>query len=95
MNKFRCPYYPAHQHKDQDKKQEQDKNNDDQNKDRELPKESAEQQQAQAEEDNKDIDKNQAKALLDLMSNDEKLLKDELKDRMKRARGVRPIEKDW
>lgn len=81
--------------KDQDKKQEQDKNNDDQNKDRELPKESAEQQQAQAEEDNKDIDKNQAKALLDLMSNDEKLLKDELKDRMKRARGVRPIEKDW
>ena len=81
--------------KDQDKKQEQDKNNDDQNKDSELPKESAEQQQAQAEEDNKDIDKNQAKALLDLMSNDEKLLKDELKDRMKRARGVRPIEKDW
>ena len=42
-----------------------------------------------------DIDKNQARALLDLMSSDEKLLKDELKDRMKRARGIRPVEKDW
>ena len=88
--------------KDQNKDQkDQNKDQKDQNKDqkdqkdRELPKESGEQPRPQEEEDNKDIDKNQARALLDLMSNDEKLLKDELKDRMKRARGIRPVEKDW
>ena len=46
-------------------------------------------------EEEKEIDKEQAKALLDLMANDEKQLKDELKERMKRNYGVRPVEKDW
>ena len=45
--------------------------------------------------DNKDIDPKQAEALLKLMANEEKSLKDELKKRQKEAYGNMYIDKDW
>ncbi len=45
--------------------------------------------------DNKDIDPKQAEALLKLMANEEKSLKDELKKRQKSAYGNMYIDKDW
>ncbi|OQA86714.1 MAG: von Willebrand factor type A domain protein [Lentisphaerae bacterium ADurb.Bin242] len=82
--------------KDQPKDDKDQKDQKD-DKDRELPKNgklSNEGQNGRKEEE-KEIDKEQAKALLDLMANDEKQLKEELKERMKRNYGIRPVEKDW
>ena len=41
------------------------------------------------------LNKEQAKKLLELMANDEKTLKDELKERQKRLMRTRTVEKDW
>ena len=83
--------------KDQQKDQKQDRKDQkkDQKQDKQLPKPGEAQKQPAKPEPEKDIDKDQAKALLDLMAGDEKKLKDELKARMKRNYGVRPVDKDW
>ena len=83
--------------KDQQKDQKQDRKDQkkDQKQDKQLPKPGEAQKQPAKPEPEKDIDKDQAKALLDLMAGDEKKLKDELKERMKRNYGVRPVDKDW
>ncbi len=81
----------------QDRKQGQNKDqqNGQQKQDKPLPQpEQGKAAQAKPEPE-KEINKDQAGALLDLMSNDEKKLKDELKARMKRNYGTRPVEKDW
>lgn len=82
------------QQKDQQKDQKQDQKGQ-QKQDKQLPKPAQGQPQKAKPEPEKDIDKDQAKALLDLMAGDEKKLKDELKERMKRNYGVRPVDKDW
>jgi len=61
---------------------------------KELPKQPGAQPK-QPKYDNKDIDPNQADALLKLMANDEKPLKDELKKRQKEAYGNVNVDKDW
>ena len=63
--------------------------------DKELPKPGEARPAEKSNEPEKEIDKGQAAALLDLMADDEKKLKDELKERMKRSYGTRPVEKDW
>ena len=78
-----------------DQKQEPKAQKKDQKQDKRLPKPGEAQKQPAKPEPEKDIDKDQAKALLDLMAGDEKKLKDELKARMKRNYGTRPVEKDW
>ena len=52
-------------------------------------------QPAQPKYDNKEIDPKQAEALLKLMANEEKSLKEELKKRQKEAYGNMPVDKDW
>jgi Ca-activated chloride channel family protein len=42
-----------------------------------------------------DIDPQQAAALLDLMANDEKDLRDALRERMRRDAQLKPVDKDW
>ena len=85
----------------QDREQNQNKDRKDQAKpesqpqDKQLPKSDGQQKQAPRPEPEKEIDKDQAKTLLDLMAGDEKKLKDELKERMKRNYGTRPVDKDW
>ena len=78
-----------------DQKQEPKDQQKDQKQDKQLPKPGEAQKQPAKPEPEKDIDKDQANALLDLMAGDEKKLKDELKERMKRNYGTRPVEKDW
>ena len=95
-----CKDQPEKDRKDQkkseSKKDQSGKDRKDQKpQDKPLPKpESGQKNQAKPEPE-KQIDKDQAKALLDLMAGDEKKLKDELKERMKRNYGVRPVDKDW
>ena len=92
-------------HDKQQNKQDQDKQNKDkqdgQDKDRQknrqdkpLP-QAGQPKEAQPAPQEKEIDKDQAETLLELMAGDEKKLKDELKARMKRNYGTRPVEKDW
>ena len=83
----------------QDQKQDQKQNKPDQKNqpkpDKQLPKPAQGQQQKGKPEPEKEINKDQAEALLDLMAGDEKKLKDELKARMKQNYGTRPVDKDW
>lgn len=81
------------QGKDQNKSGEPSDSKEQQNK--ELPKPGEARPAEKSNESEKEIDKGQAAALLDLMADDEKKLKDELKERMKRSYGTRPVEKDW
>ena len=81
------------QGKDQNKSGEPSDSKEQQNK--ELPKPGEARPAEKSNEPEKEIDKGQAAALLDLMADDEKKLKDELKERMKRSYGTRPVEKDW
>ena len=88
------------QNKDQsDKNKDQGKDKDPQDpKDSPLPSApSSPQQDPSSGQQEKDlpIDKEQAKGLLEEMAGEEKLLKDELKKRMKRNYGNRKVEKDW
>ena len=82
-----------------DQKQDQKQNKPDQKNqpkpDKQLPKPAQGQQQKAKPEPEKEINKDQAEALLDLMAGDEKKLKDELKARMKQNYGTRPVDKDW
>ena len=89
------PKQDQKQNKDQPK-QNQPKRDQQQNQkqDRPLPK-PGERNPQQEPKPEKEIDKDQAKALLDLMAGDEKKLKDELKKRMKHNYGTRPADKDW
>jgi Ca-activated chloride channel family protein len=86
--------------KDQKDKQKQDKDKGDKQKDkqqdRKLEKNKA--QKAQGEKGKKaekDIDKQQAKALLDLMAKEEKSLRKAIKERQKENSGIKDVEKDW
>ena len=82
-----------------DQKQDQKQNKPDRKNqpkpDKQLPKPAQGQQQKGKPEPEKEINKDQAEALLDLMAGDEKKLKDELKARMKQNYGTRPVDKDW
>ena len=78
----------------QDQKQDQQKQ-DQQKQDKPLPKPAEASKSEAKPEPEKEIDKEQAQTLLDLMADDEKKLKDELKARMKQNYGTRPVEKDW
>lgn len=81
------------QGKDQNKK---DGPSDSQDRpDKELPKPGEARPAEKSGEPEKKIDKGQAAALLDLMADDEKKLKDELKARMKQSYGTPSVEKDW
>lgn len=81
------------QGKDQNKK---DGPSDSQDRpDQELPKPGEARPAEKSGEPEKEIDKGQAAALLDLMADDEKKLKDELKARMKQSYGTPSVEKDW
>ena len=82
------------QDKGKDQK-DQPKPDQQQGKDKQLPKPGQGKPQNARPEPEKEINKEQAGALLDLMAGDEKKLKDELKARMKRNYGTRPVEKDW
>ena len=98
---------PQQDQKNQDQKQGQNKDqNQDQKQqnkdqkgqpkpDKQLPKPGQGKQQNAKPEPEKEIGKEQAEALLEVMAGDEKKLKDELKARMKRNYGTRPVEKDW
>ena len=87
----------------QDQKQGQNKDQKQQNQDqkgqpkpdKQLPKPGQGKPQNAKPEPEKEIGKEQAEALLEVMAGDEKKLKDELKARMKRNYGTRPVEKDW
>ena len=87
------------QGQDKDRKQDQkqqDKDRKGQPKpDKQLPKPGPGKVQNAKPEPEKEIGKEQAEALLEVMAGDEKKLKDELKARMKRNYGTRPVEKDW
>ncbi|OGV45571.1 MAG: hypothetical protein A2017_12210 [Lentisphaerae bacterium GWF2_44_16] len=82
---------------DKNKENKDNKKGDkDEKQDKKLP----QQQQAKAMpqdkgKDEKDIDPSQARAILDLMANDEKNLRDAIKERQKEAYGVKGVEKDW
>ena len=78
-----------------DQKQEPKDQQKDQKQDKQLPKPGQGKQQNAKPEPEKEIGKEQAEALLEVMAGDEKKLKDELKARMKRNYGTRPVEKDW
>ena len=94
---------PQQDQKNQDQKQGQNKDQKQQNKDqkgqpkpdRQLPKPGQGKPQNAKPEPEKEIGKEQAEALLEVMAGDEKKLKDELKARMKSSYGTRPVEKDW
>ena len=94
---------PQHDQKKQDQKQGQNQDQKQQNKDqkgqpkpdKQLPKPGQGKPQNAKPEPEKEIGKEQAEALLEVMAGDEKKLKDELKARMKRNYGTRPVEKDW
>lgn len=73
--------------KDQDiKKQEQG--------DKTPEKQNGKAQNGQPKEE-KEIDPAQAESLLDLMANDEKKLRDEIKENQRRDSGIRKVDKDW
>ena len=80
---------------DQKQDQKNDQKQDQQKPDKPLPKPGEESKPGSKPEPEKEIDKDQAQALLELMAGDEKKLKDELKARMKQNYGTRPVEKDW
>jgi Ca-activated chloride channel family protein len=63
--------------------------------DGELPPDDGKPEQAQEAEPNGDIDPQQAAALLDMMANDEKDLRDALRERMRRDAQLKPVDKDW
>ena len=101
---------PQQDQKKQDQKQGQNKDQNQQNQDqkqqnkdqkgqpkpdKQLPKPGQGKQQNAKPGPEKEIGKEQAEALLEVMAGDEKKLKDELKARMKRNYGTRPVEKDW
>ncbi len=84
--------------KDKNKQDQQDKQ--DQNKgqqDKPLPQQQPKKaKDAKAERGKeKDIDKNQADAVLQSMANEEKSLRDAIKERMKEAYRNQDVEKDW
>ena len=79
---------------DKDKQDGQDKDRQKNRQDKPLP-QAGQSREAQPVPQEKEIDKDQAETLLELMAGDEKKLKDELKPRMKRNYGTRPVEKDW
>ena len=79
---------------DKDKQDGQDKDRQKDQQDKPLP-QAGQPKDAQPAPQEKEIDKDQAATLLELMAGDEKKLKDELKARMKRNYGTRPVEKDW
>ena len=77
---------------------DQNKNPQDRQKDSPLPEGTPPQNQnssAGQEEKPRSFDKEQAQGLLEAMAGEEKLLKDELKKRMKRNYKYRNVEKDW
>ena len=99
---------PESNQKQDQKQQKQDQKQQNQNKqdqkqdqkgqpkpDKQLPKPSQGKQQNAKPEPEKEINKDQAEALLEVMAGDEKKLKDELKARMKQNYGTRPVDKDW
>ena len=79
----------------QDQKQQKQDRKGQPKPDKPLPKPAQGQPQKAKPEPEKEINKDQAEALLNLMAGDEKKLKDELKARMKRNYGTRPVDKDW
>ena len=83
------------QKNDQQDQQKRDQKQDQQKQDKPLPKPGEASKSEAKPEPEKEIDKEQAQALLELMADDEKKLKDELKARMKQNYGTRPVEKDW
>ena len=80
--------------KGKDKKDKQDKQNKDKN-DQKLPKPKQQKAQPQKAEKEKKIDKKQAEALLEIMANQEKSLRDAIKEKQKKHYKVRGVEKDW
>ncbi len=89
------------QGQNKDQKQNRDKQDQKQDQkgqskpDKQLPKPGQGKQQNAKPEPEKEINKDQAEALLEVMAGDEKKLKDELKARMKQNYGTRPVDKDW
>ena len=84
----------------QNQQQKQDPKNDgkDQQKQSQQPQQqpqSANAKQEQAKDEKRDIDKNQAEAILNLMEKDEKDLRDLLKKMQKRNTPMQNPEKDW
>ncbi len=76
-----------------DDKKEQDKQK--QEKGEKNPeKQNGKQQNGQPKEE-KEIDPSQAESLLDLMANDEKKLRDEIKEYQRKDSGIRKVDKDW
>lgn len=79
------------QQSQKDKQEEKDKNKNQQNQ---VP-EDLKPKNGQKEKEDKDIDPKQAEALLDLMAQDEKDLRDELKERQRQNSTVEGVDKDW
>jgi hypothetical protein len=76
-----------------DDKKEQDKQKQEQGE-KNPEKQNAKPQNGQPK-DEKEIDPSQAESLLDLMANDEKKLRDEIKEYQRKDSGVRKVDKDW
>jgi Ca-activated chloride channel homolog len=77
-----------------DKNKNKDKNKQDKN--RKLAKQKpSEQQKGKKEKQEKEIDPRQAAALLEMMANDEKNLRDAIKENQKKNSRIRKVLKDW
>jgi hypothetical protein len=76
-----------------DDKKEQEKQKQDQG-DKNPEKQNGKPQNGQPK-DEKEIDPSQAESLLDLMANDEKKLRDEIKEYQRKDSGIRKVDKDW
>ena len=76
-----------------DDKKEQDKQKQDQ--DEKKPEKQNGKPQNGQPKDEKEIDPSQAESLLDLMANDEKKLRDEIKEYQRQDSGIRKVDKDW
>ncbi|MFA6291575.1 MAG: VWA domain-containing protein [Victivallales bacterium] len=76
-----------------DEKKEQDKPKQDQGE-KNPEKQNGKPQNGQPKDD-KEIDPSQAESLLDLMANDEKKLRDEIKEYQRKDSGIRKVDKDW
>ncbi|HBC89187.1 MAG TPA: hypothetical protein DCZ94_19785 [Lentisphaeria bacterium] len=83
----------------QDEGQNKDKDQQDQKGKQEQGQKNQEKQQAKPQKeqpkDDKEIDPEQAEALLDLMANDEKKLIEKQKEQDRRDPRIAPVEKDW